>query len=413
MTIDATKTKKSFVIEWILVLIILSQNHPWFLWPNSYIFSVILIGVLFFLCASRLSSISVNCNFLAISSLTIILLLFFCVYASLQTFRTSSFISIAVFVLVFALNKGEKLKALDKLTTLLTLIVFLSIVARVTNEYFFSLPHSPLSYPDGKGDIPDLGIKNFFLYIEPAGLAGNRLYSIFDEPGTLGTLVAFMLVGNNFNFRDVRNLVLLLGGILTFSLAFFIISAFGFFLLRLGSPLKMAKGVLLLVLAVLGSVIFFWDNDAFRIIVIDRIAGLFVFGLESRSPPVLDVFFSDYIISLDALLGMGTNFHLENPTIFLGQSYKLFLIEYGFVGLFLVFSLYFCLILRDWKIGLVCLAVFFVSFLQRPFLFTPWQILLFSMVFESLLFVKSSSFGLYRGNYTVAQNYQWRKREKL
>lgn len=413
MTIDAAKTTKSFVIEWILVLIILSQNHPWFLWPNSYIFSVVFIGILLFLCASRLSSIAVNGNFLAIASLTAISALFFCIYVSLQSFRASSVISIIVFILVFTLSKGEKLKALDKLTTLLSLIVFLSIFARLTNEFLFQLPHSPLSYPVGKGDIPDLGIKNFFLYIEPAGLAGNRLYSIFDEPGTLGTLIAFLLVGNNFNFRDVRNLILLVGGVLTFSIAFFIISAFGFFLLRLGSPLKLAKGALVFILAVLGIVMFFWDNESFRMIVIDRIAGLFVSGLESRNPQALDVFFSEYIISLEALLGMGTNFHLENSTIFLGQSYKLFLIEYGFVGLFLVFSLYFCLILRDWKIGLVCLAVFFVSFLQRPFLFTPWQILLFSMVFESLLFIKSSSFGLYRDNYTLAQNYKGRNREKL
>jgi len=297
-----------------------------------------------------------------------------------------------------ALNKGEKLKALDKLTTLLSLIVLLSIVARFTNEYLFPLPHFMLSYPDWKGDIPDLEIKNFFLYIEPAGLAGNRLYSIFDEPGTLGTLIAFLLVGNNFNFRELRNLVLLVGGVLTFSLAFFVISALGYFLLRLGSPLKLAKGVLVFVLIVLATVMLFWDSDAFRIIVINRIADLFVFGLESRNPQVLDTFFSQYIISLEALLGMGTNFHLENPTIFLGQSYKLFLIEYGFVGLFLIFSLYFCLILSDWKIGLVCLAVFFASFLQRPFLFTPWQILLFSMVFERLLFFKNSSLGSGKSN---------------
>lgn len=398
MTIDTIKTTKSSIIQWILVGIVLSQNHPWFLWPNSYMWSAILIVVLLFLCASRLSFITVNGNFFAISSLIVILVSFFCIYTALQSFRTSSVLSIVVFILVFALRKGEKIKALDKLTTLLSLIVLLAIVARLTNDYLFPLPHLPLSYPDWKGDIPVLEIKNFFWYIEPAGLAGNRLYSIFDEPGTLGTLIAFLLVGNNFNFRDSRNLVLLVGGVLTFSLAFFVISAFGFFLLRLSSPLKLAKGVVVFVLAVLGTVIFFWDNDAFRMIVINRIADLFVFGLESRNPQVLDIFYSQYIISPEALLGMGTNFHLENPTIFLGQSYKLFLIEYGFVGLLLVFSLYFCLILRDWKIGLVCLAVFFVSFLQRPFLFTPWQILLFSMVFERLLFFKNASFGASKSN---------------
>lgn len=401
MTTDATKTTKSAIIEWVVVGIVLSQNHPWFLWPNSYMWSAILILVLLFLCVSRLSFIAVNSNFLAISGLIVALITFFCVYASLQSFRTSSVLSIVIFILVFALNKEEKIGALDKLTTLLSLIVFLAIVARLANDYLFPLPHVPLSYPDWKGDIPVLEIKNFFWYIEPTGLAGNRLYSIFDEPGTLGTLIAFLLVGNNFNFKDSRNLVLLVGGVLTFSLAFFVISAFGFFLLRLSSPLKLAKGVLAFVLAVMGTVIFFWNDDAFRMIVINRIADLFVFGLESRNPQILDIFYSQYITSVEALLGMGTNFHLENPTIFLGQSYKLFLIEYGFVGLFLLFSLYFCLILRDWKIGLVCLAVFFASFLQRPFLFTPWQILLFSMVFERLFFFKYASFYASKSGYSM------------
>lgn len=50
-----------------------------------------------------------------------------------------------------------------------------------------------------------------------------RFNSIFDEPGYYGTIIALFLVLDNLNFQKKQNVILLAGGVLTLSLAFYLI----------------------------------------------------------------------------------------------------------------------------------------------------------------------------------------------
>ena len=50
-----------------------------------------------------------------------------------------------------------------------------------------------------------------------------RFNSIFDEPGYYGTIVALYLVLDNLDFSKKQNIVLLIGGVLTLSFAFYLI----------------------------------------------------------------------------------------------------------------------------------------------------------------------------------------------
>ena len=49
-----------------------------------------------------------------------------------------------------------------------------------------------------------------------------RFSSIFDEPGYLGTICAFLLAINKFDFKKISNIILLTGGILSLSVAFYV-----------------------------------------------------------------------------------------------------------------------------------------------------------------------------------------------
>lgn len=56
-----------------------------------------------------------------------------------------------------------------------------------------------------------------------------RFPAIFDEPGFLGVLLAFVLSIERFNFKNKRNRFFALCGILTFSMAFYLLSIIYFF----------------------------------------------------------------------------------------------------------------------------------------------------------------------------------------
>lgn len=99
-------------------------------------------------------------------------------------------------------------------------------------------------------------------------------------------------------------------------------------------------------------------------------------SIDSRTNANMNSYFEKYITSSQALFGKGTSFLSQNQ-MGEGASYKLFLIEYGFVGLFLLIGIYICMIPKFTKIVLVFLFLYFLSFLQRPLAFTTWQILLF------------------------------------
>ena len=51
---------------------------------------------------------------------------------------------------------------------------------------------------------------------------------IFNEPGWLGTTIGLMLCYEEFEFKKISNWILLIAGLLTYSLAFIIIMIIGF-----------------------------------------------------------------------------------------------------------------------------------------------------------------------------------------
>lgn len=56
-----------------------------------------------------------------------------------------------------------------------------------------------------------------------------RLCAMYDEPGMVGTIAAFLLAGHRFRLNRAPTVILLIGGTLSFSLAFIVMAALGFF----------------------------------------------------------------------------------------------------------------------------------------------------------------------------------------
>ena len=75
-----------------------------------------------------------------------------------------------------------------------------------------------------------------------------RLCAMYDEPGMVGTVSAFLLAGNRFRLKPLPFFIVFVGGVLSFSLAFIVMATIGFLfrLVQARSPLT------LLPLAILG-----------------------------------------------------------------------------------------------------------------------------------------------------------------
>ncbi|RGS67088.1 hypothetical protein DWX77_16760 [Blautia obeum] len=66
---------------------------------------------------------------------------------------------------------------------------------------------------------------SLFLYINSTS---TRVCGIFNEPGWLGTTIALIICYEKFDYKKMSNWILLVAGILTYSLAFFLIIVAGF-----------------------------------------------------------------------------------------------------------------------------------------------------------------------------------------
>jgi hypothetical protein len=367
---------KSFTIINMMVMIVFLQNPPWFLWDYYYpilCFCVFISSIAIF---DRVNHLPKNKLYLIF--FTLILISFFVIFSSLQQFRSSSIITIIVFFQLFTLRQEEKISILNKITSILSFIVFISLSFWLINQFIYELPvFREMSYETWKGDAGQTVIDNYFFFVQEKNKIFHRFYSIFDEPGVLGTLSAFILFANNYNFKDKKNIIILVGAFFTFSLAFYLLTFIGLMLCYGRKPINLIITTIVIIIASFILPALLKENQAFQFSIIYRLSNKNEDSFESRTSNDLNKFFPNYIKSSDSILGMGTSFFDNNKNLNSGQGYQLFLIEYGFVGLFLVLGMYSLFHSNNKYLAYSYLLLFLLSFLQRPFLFTPWQLIVF------------------------------------
>jgi hypothetical protein len=232
-------------------------------------------------------------------------------------------------------------------------------------------------------------MNNFFFFVTNPGVDFFRFYSVFDEPGVLGTLCAFILYANKYDFRKILNWFILLGGVFSFSLVFYILLFIGYIFNQVFINKRIGLSTIVFVVLVIVAYHYLSELEVFQHVIVDRIArgG----GMEDRSRVDVNIFFSNYIKSFSAIWGLGSN-RLEELYIS-DTTYKGFLLEYGIVGLVVILITYVSLIKKYTKRTLFLLAIFFLSFIQRNAIFTSWEIFLFTI---------SSNYLAQKSDYTVS-----------
>ncbi|MFM7946186.1 hypothetical protein [Hafnia paralvei] len=200
-----------------------------------------------------------------------------------------------------------------------------------------------------------------------------RFSGIYDEPGLLGTISALFLLADRFNMKSKINIILLISGVISVSLVFYIFTIVGFLM----QSNKKIIGIIFII--VLGVGVYntpIYDNYLAKRFETSSSDGVIA---DNR---VSDCFKAEYekFASSDSevqLLGEGNNAHLS--TMCDVSSYKMYIYDYGYIGI-LVIAIALIIqyaypllvtgnIFRYIKSSLFFVFCFFISYYQRPVLF--------------------------------------------
>lgn len=227
---------------------------------------------------------------------------------------------------------------------------------------------------------------NMFYYEFPGSVVLNymlvypafRLSAMYDEPGVVGTLSAFFIVADNMNFRKWQNIILFIGGAMSFSFAFAVI----IFLSILTRPKSISQIVVLLV--GFYCVVYTFAPDTIPSIVnqfhgriISRVA-ITDQGIagDSRIGSTLDGNFQRWLSSDYSEILFGVNQNLEPDG---SSNWKIIPVTRGVVGLLALLLVLLLIVIRYYAglSTLVFAGVFCLSIYQRPMVWTLPFLMLF------------------------------------
>ena len=193
-----------------------------------------------------------------------------------------------------------------------------------------------------------------------------RFQGMFLEPGHMGTITAFFLISNRFNFKNKGNIVFLFGALLTLSASAYLLVALGYmsYMITEGKGSKGFWAILGLAIVVLFFLVYNHGDNVINELIFGKLTreeG----ALESRvSLEVLMLFENMWSTGVDLWFGKGAFLELETP----GSGFYLFFVYCGIVGTVLLllayYSIYFCC--RS-KYGFFMFLLYLVSFLQRTY----------------------------------------------
>ncbi len=364
--------KKHYTVSLILAIILL-QNPIWVLWYIPYTELSFIFCLLLFLTKKKYISGAFKRGALAVS----LLFLMYCLFPLARGgFHGSNVIYILCFIAALTVTFEESQLTIEVISKFLGIVVGVSVVTWLFHMTVRELPViGTIDLSTMKG-CPTL-MENYFFFVQNASSRSFRFYSIFDEPGVLGTLGAYILYANKYDFKKWYNLSLLIGCLCTMSMAFYALSLAGLLYTNARS-----RSTIIITALVFGIIIYFAydflkEYDDFNSLIIDRMLNLSE-SIDKRTNIDVNDFY-DRMSLIDYLFGIGAASLVEKG-LNTGSSYKMFIIENGMLALAVLVYAYFKLNKKNTKRVLVFVALFWASFLQRPTAFNGWQMLVYACI---------------------------------
>ncbi len=196
-----------------------------------------------------------------------------------------------------------------------------------------------------------------------------RFMSICEEPGTVGTLSFFLIITLDKKKYTREFVIFIISGMLSLSLAFYILTAFWLVLERRTISSNFHY---LVPLAVIVYFFFSIFGDFFNERIVERVSGKNIEEIDNRSSETLKKKYNEVWNNGDIIWGIGNRSYYawQSKAGSSGAGLKKFMMQYGLIGtviLFFLFSRFFLLFNGVNKKNLIILFLFWLSFYQRSY----------------------------------------------
>lgn len=278
-------------------------------------------------------------------------------------------VSTALLCLLFALQNDEVKKSVYKcIKWFLIINAIVGIICYISYFLNIGLPYDILPYYSQRRGQWYIDYHICYLYRDGLQV---RLCGLFNEPGWLGTFLAFYLCAEDLNFKKISNVIIGIAGVLTFSLAYILILVIYFILKNITNWKRCILVVLFAFLYIYALPNIETGNDY-----VDELISRMVITEEgvlgdNRTSIAFDNVYDSFIKSQDVFLGKGYGYSLS---IIGGSncSIKTDIVDFGIIGTVLLYAPLLSLLVyksKRNKNAIVFLACAAISLYQRPWLF--------------------------------------------
>lgn len=345
-----------FLFKLSIFLQICMGAHAWFVWDvekgaASQITLIICAAIAFFYKQSRNISLKTN-------SATLSVILFFAL-AYICTFKLSVLFFIGltfrIYTLWVLLSCSNTPHILNWITRGFVYILLPGIVLHMLLILGPGFPGIPIRYHESLSSLffnYGVLLKPLYAYSESVQY---RFYSVFLEPGYLGTLVAFLLYANKFDFKSWNGKILLIAEFLSMSLAGYVTAFVGYIIYKYSQHMPIRSYVITIVFLAVAYNIAGHVNNGDNIInhlIVERLKPDEEKGFKgnNRTGEAADYYYNQVITSEKVLFGLGADKvsqingddgTIDKTTKIHGAGYKIFVITHGVVStiVFLLFYL--------------------------------------------------------------------------
>jgi hypothetical protein len=281
-------------------------------------------------------------------------------------FEIYSSLALSFIFLFFFLNETRDtlLKTFNTISNIFGIILIISLILYLIH-FNITLPYLKLT---GRSIIADF-YNNYIFFIEPSEGFDLRFRSIFDEPGVVGTISSFILFGNKYNLKIKRNIIILIAGLFSLSLFFYLSTALFLIIFNIKSIKKIA---LILAILVIGTSIIS-KNEFLNKIILSRLAFSNEKGIagNNRTNDNWDKEYESFNKSNDFLFGRGRGAFDNNKYNRAIASYQSITFDYGLIGLIIIIICYFLIFMNysNLKTSSLMIGLLILSLYQRPWIF--------------------------------------------
>lgn len=359
----------------IVAVIVFLMTPPMFMWDSfkaSYIYRLFLSIILLFTIFPHLNFKQKH------SKYSIVLYIISIVFYITGDFTFFSLLVTLLLTTIYFVDCSYIKKIFNAYVLLMSLILIPSIIQFVLVLCGFDFPYVIL---DPYIEEKDYVYRAYTFFTVSDGFTiFPRFMAYFDEPGVLGSICAIILYIRKYDLRNIINIPILISGILSFSLYFYIVTFVFIFLYISGTKKIIVSVILVFTLISLSNL----ENDILNEYLFDRIEYDAAEGISgnNRTTGNFDEWFKQYSKSGDALFGYGRGSkNLYNPG---GASYKDRIVEYGFIGfgiyLLMMILMGYSVYRKHFKTFLLFLFLYLSMLWQRPFIIDFAYMMLFLFI---------------------------------